>query len=507
MTERGRQSRQPNILLIQTDQHRHDGFGLAGNDTLATPAIDRLGTQGVVFDRAYVQSPLCTPSRASLFTGQYPRGHGAWTNGVPLPECSETLASVLRGAGYRTASVGKLHLTPYNMSPYPDGFDGTIPFPESLSHWAEMRDRFDRPYFGIESALLTLGHNKPAGHYGDWLAQTHPEALGLFGPEAALRPPTGAMQSWCSGLPVECHSSTWIGDTAAHRLRRLARDDDPFFLWVSFPDPHHPFAPPEPYASMYDPADVPPPARRTAELDDKPEHFREFAAGGVMHDGAYPEDRPGAVTGAQAREIIAHSYGMISLVDHNIGKLLDVLDQLGVSEHTIVIFTSDHGELLGDHGLMLKGPFMYESLIRVPFIMRYPREIPTARTDALLAHVDVLPTLADFIGLPAGHYPGRTLAPFLRQEVTRPPRETVLSEYGSGYWPGLNLKTLITPRWKLTMYPSGAGELYDLVEDPDEYTNRYRDPVYESIRRDLMARLIGELVETEPRPVSKHAHA
>lgn len=288
--------------------------------------------------------------------------------------------------------------------------------------------------------------------------------------------------------------------------------DRPFFLWASFPDPHHPFRPPEPYARRYADADVPMPLRRPGELEDKPPLFRQYfdglTRGAERHEGA-GVDHPGALTDDQLRDIIRFTYGMISLVDDQVGRLLQELERLGLAENTVVCFTSDHGELLGDHGLICKGPFHYENLLRVPMLWRWPGRLPVGRrTDGLASLVDFAPTVLDLAGVPIpGEMQGRSLAPLLRGG-TETHREGVLTEFQSSYRPWLNLKTWRTDEWKLTYYASQPyGELYDLRNDPGEFVNLWDSPEHRDVRSRLLERLLEELVLTEPRtpPVECHA--
>jgi arylsulfatase A-like enzyme len=498
----------PNVLLIMTDQHRGDALGCAGNPVLRTPALDRLAREGARCARAYVQNPICMPSRASLFTGRYVRSHRVWTNGVCLPPEEVTLAHVLGAAGYRTAAVGKLHFTPTGGPPGPGRYEAQAAWRDPAP--AAALDDWSGPYYGFQTVQLALGHNAPGGHYGRWLRREHPEALPLFDRAAALRPPSGAPESWKSGLPVAQHSSTWVADTTIDFLRRQVGPDGPdaagrpgapFFAVCSFPDPHHPFAPPAPWADAYDPAAVPPPVRRAGELDRLPPHFREHFRGAWSRRGSTPPAHPDGLPEAQVREIIAHYYGMISLVDDNVGRVLGALDALGLAADTLVLFTSDHGELLGDHGLLLKGPFLYESLVRVPLLWRLPGRIAAGATlTHPVAHVDVVPTVLDLLGYeaPLG-VQGQSLAPALRAGPAAPAlRPWALTEYRTGFSPDLSLKQIQDGRYKLTWYGHGAfGELFDLVADPHELENRFHDPACAGVRRELQDLLLRALQETD----------
>ena len=189
-TEAGRTATRLNVLLIMSDQQRADTIGAAGNEVIKTPHLDRLAAEGTRCARAYVQNPICMPSRATLFTGRYPRSHRVWTNGVPLPEEEVTLPDVLAARGYATASFGKLHFTPTGAPAGPGRYESSAMWRDP-SH-AEAMEGWHGPYYGLQHVELAIGHNAPGGHYGAWLRREHPEALKLFGKEAALRPPSGA---------------------------------------------------------------------------------------------------------------------------------------------------------------------------------------------------------------------------------------------------------------------------------------------------------------------------
>lgn len=502
---------QPSFLFITTDQHRADCLGCYGNPVVRTPHLDRLAAEGVRLTRAYVQNPLCMPSRATLLTGRYPRAHRVWCNGVALPASETPLPAVLGAAGYRTACVGKMHFTPYGAEARPGYFDAHRTWEAcDLGDWTG-------PYYGFDYVQLTIGHcSATAGHYGRWLGRHFPEAQRAYLQDARLgeRPPSGAPQTWVSTLPVEAHPSVWIADRCLEWLERLRREspDRPFFLWASFPDPHHPFRPPGPYARLYRDAPVPMPRRRPGELDDKPPLFRRYfdglTRGAERHEGA-GIDWPGALTEDQLRDIIRFTYGMITLVDDNVGRLLDGLEAMGLAERTVVCFASDHGELLGDHGLICKGPFHYEGLLRVPMIWRFPDRFPSGRvSDALVGLVDFAPTVLDLAGLEIlPEMQGWSLARLLLGE-TDEHREGVLTEFQSGYRPWLNLKTWRTADWKLTYYAGQPfGELYDLRRDPDEFVNLYHSPDHQEVRAALIERLLTELVLTEPRTPPMECHA
>jgi arylsulfatase A-like enzyme len=290
-------------------------------------------------------------------------------------------------------------------------------------------------------------------------------------------------------------------------------------MWCSIPDPHHPYCPPAPYDELYHPADMPMPARREGELDDLAPFFREIYERDLQLSGRAQATR---ISDAHLREIIAHTYGMIGLIDDQIGRILRTLDALGIGDDTIVLFMSDHGDMMGDHWLLNKGPFHFEGLLRVPLIMRYPSHFPAGRVvDVPVSLLDYVPTLLDLCGatlsegavppvaeasrmLPA--LPGQSLAPLLRGETNSRER-AVLVENDEDYL-GLRLRTLITADHKLTIYADQPfGELFDLRADPNELHNRFHDPAYRELRAELTAQLLDEIVLTDSTLPRRLSHA
>lgn len=512
----------PNVLCIITDQQRADHLSCSGNPVLRTPNMDRIAQEGVRFSRAYVNCPLCMPSRATLFTGETPRGHRVRTNGIPLDPCIPTMPQALADAGYRTHSVGKLHMRCYqNVRGLSlEQHDPNV-HAENSGLWMNGQiSRLPQPYYGLQTAEFTGGHGHGVfGDYLNWLRREHPGAVALASKACARVPPTGADQSWKSALPAELHHSTWVADRTIAFLQEAAQRDQPFFLWCSFPDPHHPYCPPAPYDSMYAPEDVPPPTRRPGELDDLAPFFRQIYERDVQVSGRGAATR---MSDEHMREIIAHTYGMVALIDENVGRILDTVDEAGLRENTIVMFMSDHGDMLGDHWLLNKGPFHFEGLLRVPFMWRWPghfREHTTVDTPVSL--LDFAPTVLDLCGVPVPEgavppepeapqmlapWPGRSLAPQLMQAEAAG-RDAVLIENDEDYL-GLRLRTIVTDRYKLTVYAGQPfGELFDLQDDPGELWNRYHDPEYRAVREELRARLLDELVLTDSRLPRRQSHA
>ena len=365
--------------------------------------------------------------------------------------------------------------------------------------------------FGIANIAENLRAHA-ASSYREWLAREFPGHT-RGGRRATY---SDELQVWIPEAPAEASFSTWA---AGEGIRFLETSPpEPFFLTVSFVDPHHPFAPPEPYASMYDPADVPLPRFTPGELDDKPPHFLDGHTGkvdpvlGLAAGQARQKDLPvGRVDLRQVDDrlwgrLVGHYYGMISLIDAQVGRLLSALRETGLDERTIVIFTSDHGELLGDHGLLFKGPHHYDPLLRVPAIVRVPGEPePGRRHGALVEQIDLTSSILALCDVePPPSMQGHSLVDEL-WSGGRSSRESVLIERKDLYW-CLDMKTLRTHDWKLTHYASADfGELIDLKNDPGELVNLWDDRGYRAVKDELLAHLLDRLSGSEdpiPSPVA-----
>ena len=485
-----RGSRQPNILLITTDQMRADHIGCYDNPVIRTPNLDALASGGVRFTRAYVSNPVCMPNRASIATGRLPKNHRTWSNGINLDEGETTIADILAAEGYHTALIGKGHLTSYGGEPdNPSYYDNT-------KAWltGKITPDWNGPYYGFAECRLSTGHGhwgNKAGHYGAWLAEHFPE-FGADYRKGARPSPIGSPQCYTPALPVEAHSTSWVGENGCDYIRAHANDVEPFLCWVSFNDPHHPFAPPAPYDTMYDHAQVMMPCFGAEALGDRPEYFRRAWAGGEMWEGISTEDVWKDLTEAQLREIIARTYGMVTLIDDNVGKLLETLDETGLADNTIVIFTSDHGDLMGDCGLVLKGPFLLEGLINVPMIWHVPGCAPLV-SPYLFSSCDIAPTIMELAGLRSTRaMDGVGQACALEGRAAA--RDAAVVEFKSMYHTELNLRTIVTRDWKLTSYPGlPCGELYDLTAQVPEAVNLYDDPSHAADR----ARLEKMILESE----------
>jgi arylsulfatase A-like enzyme len=516
--------KRPDFILFITDQQRADFLGCYGHPILKTPNIDRIAAGGIAFDRFYVASPVCMANRASLMTGRMPSVHGVRSNGIPLSRNSVTFVELLRDAGYETALIGKSHLQ--NFTPHapivrgeevPQGYRKVrAGLAEALRHdladaayeqeqpeyWRRPDAAVRTPYYGFDHVEMITGHGDDlGGDYARWLLAREPNARSLIGPDNALPSNYECPQAVRTAIPPELYSSAYIAERAGEYLR--ARDDDaPFFLTVSFPDPHHPFNPPGRYWGMYDPGDFPVPEAFRRNDWTPPPHVA--AAIAAREEGR--TDLGGmntiAVTAREAQEAQALTCGMISCVDDAIGEILHVLEESGRAEDVVLVFTSDHGDHLGDHRLLLKGAEQYQSILRVPFIWYEPEsDRKPRRTATLGSTVDIPATILDFARIaPYSGMQGRSLLPvidgsaqsvrdaaFVQFDSQRP----LLDKTGPA-----RVHTLIDERFRLSLYHGVPwGELYDLRTDPGEFRNLWDSTDYSAVKSRMLERLARAEIE------------
>jgi choline-sulfatase len=469
----------PNVLWICTDQQRFDTLGCYGNEFVETPNVDALAESGVRFERAYSQSPVCAPSRASFLTGRYPRTTGVRGNGQPIPDDETLVTRWLADEGYVCGLSGKLHLRPTHPS------TEDLPLGES---------RIDDGYADFQWSHGRT-HPSPANEYQRWL---HEKGVGY-----EERPIEGCEHA-TYGMPAEHHQTTWCAEQAESFIESAADYDHPWLYSVNPFDPHHAFVAPEAYLQRYlDRLDeIPLPEYEPGDLDDKPPWYR------ACHDGAYSNPNLFPFEGMDERDhrvVRAAYWAMCDLIDDAVGQLLDALERTGQREDTLVIFTSDHGELLGDHGIYLKGAFFYEGQLRVPLVVSGPGVRAGVETEELVELVDLAPTLLEAAGMdvPAAMQ-GRSLWPLLTGETDRH-RESVYAEaYDAVHWqePTGNSTMVRTDRYKLVRHHGvDDGELYDLEADPGETDDRWDDPAYAEVRTELLTVLCDRMAGTaDPLP-------
>ena len=526
-------TKRPNFLLIITDQQRADHLGCAGHPVLRTPNIDQIAAKGTRFDRFYVATPVCMPNRASLMTGRMPSAHGGRHNGIPLSRDAVTFVDLLRAANYATALIGKSHLQTQSGRPPISKFEvkeGYLPPPEGLNEarrstyrdgsydqelperWNEPDAKIDTPFYGFDHVELLKGHgDQLSGTYLQWFRERHPDPYSLMGPKNQLSGNTYTVpQAWRTAVPEELSSSAFIADRTAAYLRDF-KGDQPFFVMASFPDPHHPFTPPGKYWNMYRPEDMPRPPVFDRNDWVPPPHVQAWID--LHRRGEKPMDQTTAhgVDLKEALEARALTCGSVSCIDDAVGKIMEALNASGEAENTVVIFTSDHGEYLGDHGLLLKGLAHYDEIIRVPFIWADPTCLGGETSGALASTIDFPATVLDRAGLaPFNGFQGRSLMPVVAGRAAVHRAELVIEDENQRTLPGLGRtpreRTLVTDRYRLSVFQDQDwGELYDLREDPDELRNLWDAPECADVRSDLTSRLLFRLIEIVDRsPMPLH---
>lgn len=437
--------RRPNILLILGDQHRHDCLGIAGNRDVRTPHLDSVARDGVHYQNTFCPYPVCTPSRYSIFTGLYVHEHRGWSNHCTPAPGTAAFPAMLRDAGYRTRAVGKMHFTPTYLD---------IGFSDMELAEQDGEGRWDDDYhrYLMERGLVDqLDLEDQRREYRQNAPEEYWEHFG------ALR----------SDLPEEHHSTTWIGDRAVEAVEGWTGDAN--FLTVSFIKPHHPFDPPAPWDGLYAPDDM----RVLPGWTDEPLP-RDLA----FHGGYFPH---GKLTRKAIQRCAAYYYATITQMDHHIGRLLDALKAQGMYDDTLILYTTDHGEYLGYHHLLLKGNYMYDPLMRVPLIVKYPGAAQSkGLSGALVNLVDIAPTvLGQTEVAPADAMKGIDLA------TAAAGRDCIFAECSRG-----NMRMACTATHKLIAADTDAAPLlFDLQADPFEIENRAEDSALKPVLDDLSQRL------------------
>lgn len=500
--------KRPNVLFFVVDEMRADHLGCAGNALVRTPNLDRLAAEGVHFPRAYCNNPICMPARTTMFTGCLPRDHGVWHNNMEMRGPLPLLPQMLADAGYATHAAGKLHVS--RWIPEPDSDPKADRFPEASDAWHSGRiAHFPTPYFGFQSVDFVGGHGSWVyGDYFRWLENEILDARKRLGPQGALAPPTGTPNCWKMSVPEALHYNHWIADGAMQFIEGAAGRGQPWFLWCSFPDPHVPFCPPAPYCDMYDPAAMPLPNRREGEIEELSPYYARIMDKSVAPNGTVG----GIIPDAHWQEMLALTYGMITHVDTEVGRVLAALDRLGVRDDTLIFFVSDHGDMMGDHWMIYKGPFMFEGCVRIPLIASLPGGVRGVTARTLTSQIDLVPTVLDVCGVsspiedrlaktdhpyrlqqaePIDVWPGASLRPVLEGR-TDTVHDAVVIQNDTPYM-GLRIRTLVTARWKLTVYIGRTyGELFDLENDPCELHNLWNRPEWRATRGELCLRLLHE---------------
>ncbi len=504
------------ILFITTDQQRYDTLGCNGGQLSRTPVVDRLAAEGIRYERATPQSVVCMPSRSTMLTGQHPSTHGVWMNGVALPVDAPSVAAELHRAGYRTALVGKPHFEPF-LDPF-GRFTENLLGDSPATPPGPWADGTTGPHRGFDH--MELATHTPMGqlHYARWMRENHPEALGGFYAvldgdlevNAEGGGDTGAPQVKVNPIDPGWYHTDWVADRTIAWLDGLDADDD-WFAWMSFPDPHHPWDPPASEVDRIDWREVPLPAgypldraERESILDAKPRHWRLWYDGALVSNYEAPTKWvPATLTDDQVREVNALNAVEVELIDEAIGRVLAAIDARGWGDDVDIVFTTDHGELQGDFGLLFKGPYHVDGLMRLPLVWRPARSAGVdvgASVTRPVGLVDLAPTFCSIAGLDAPPYMEGQALPTSDDDADARGIERAITEWDSElFGVGVHLRTVTRDGWVCTTYGPGTvhdgteGELYDLSDDPLQQVNRWDDPACASIRSDLVDDLRAHL--------------
>ena len=493
------------ILFITTDQQRFDALGCNGGLIARTPNIDALAATGINYNRAHPQNVVCMPSRSTMITGQHVATHGVWMNGVPLPNDAPSVATTLHDAGYKTALIGKAHFEPF-LDPFLRFVENQLA--NSGAHSLIEDGHLHRGFDHMESA----GHGGMGSfHYAQWLMKNHPEAVGMYyrvldmslQVSAEGGGDTGAPQAHLNNIPREWYHTDWVADRAIAWLDSLDADAD-WFCWVSFPDPHHPWDPPASETHRVNWRDIDLPAgypqnraQREAILDHKPAQWRKWYDGEFVSNYEAPlKWIPNTLTDDQVREVNALTHIENELIDEAVGRMMKRIDERGWGADTDVLFSTDHGEFQGDFGLLFKGPYHVDSLMRIPLIWRPAPSagINPATVDAPVGHVSLASTFCHIAGLPQPDYAEAPRLPINENEATELGHERVLTEWDSVLFGKIvRLRSICRDGWVATACMPGSlhdgteGELYNLANDPLQQVNLWSDPSQKSLRDDLLA--------------------
>lgn len=519
-----KQNMAKNILFITTDQQHWNTLGFL-NPEVKTPNLDRLASRGCYFPRAYTVNPTCTPTRCSWLTGTYPSQHGAYSLGTRLSEEVPTVNDEFRQGNIRTCLIGKAHFQPLASTPEYPSLEA-YPVLHDLDFWRN----FDGSFYGFDHVELARNHTDEshAGqHYGLWMESKgyknwrdyfvpnppcYRTAEDRFQESPHHSPKPG--QAW--EIPEEIHYNAWIAERSKAMLDKYKHNGERFFLWASFFDPHPPYMVPEPYASMYDPAKVSVPELIVGEFDDKPPHFAmtqqknpDFSAyrvdegSNVLHGtGSHLMERE-----TKAKHI-ATMYGMVTMLDAYIGKILDHLEKIGLAEDTLIVFTSDHGDFWGQHGLTAKALHHYEDLLKVPLIASLPGKIPAGTVNPdLQSTVDLAPSFLAFTGVPVPRYmTGLDRCANWCGDHTVARKHVIVENHHNPTT--FHAETMINARYKITAYRNAEyGELFDLEADSGELINLWGHPECLKLKQELLLEFLQAKMEIEPMPMPRIAGA
>jgi arylsulfatase len=448
-----------NVVLIHTDEHVWTFLGCMGNNEVKTPNIDALAATGIIFDTSYACNGVCMPSRACLLTGRYPTGHGITSNAQNLPDSEKIMGQYFSSAGYSTGYFGKTHYGRY------DDMQG---------------DGWQESFIWHEEYNAYLKENNIDIHYPERSDIRHPE-----------------VRYWnigTSNIPYEHYFEKVIADKTIDFINN--NKNNPFLCFVGNIAPHNPFSPPKPYDTMYRPEDVSIEPIYETELENKPVAFSRWV-----------EQNKKYTTEAELKIYIANIYGLITLVDDQVGRIVKALEEAGIYDDTMIIFTSDHGDFSSAYGIIGKSWCMDDRLMRVPLIVSHPGFRDTPRVSSELnENVDILPTIMDYCGIKTPiALQGKSMLPLIEGKTSKH-KDAI---FGLNYF--YNAETHLTQTmircgtWKLVQSNDFRGELYDMENDPREINNLIGLPEHKALIADLRERMLRWHIKTSGTTVSDGA--
>ncbi len=513
----------PNVLFIITDQHRAADVGFMGNEVVRTPALDSIAARGTVFENAWVANPVCMPNRSTLMTGRMPSAHGVIFNDRSLDWGANTWVRSLRQQGYRTALLGKSHLqhglSRNSMNPARAAAVAEDPWPEGWNTWEDDErfdvgadgsgrdDRADFPddFYGFDHVELSIDHGaRITGHHLHWALDKGARYEDLVVPMSAESPATRRSDHWWQiyqpPYAPEVHSTTFVTERTIAFIEEAASEDTPWVAWASYPDPHHPMTPPGEWFDRHDPADMVLPVSFNDPIEGAPAYLKRVQQVPPHKQRGWVGMSGHGGNEALVREYIAATYGAIEMIDDGVARLLNSLDRLGQLDNTIIVFTSDHGDMQGEHGFLMKGFMPYRGTLQVPLVIADPRR-KANRTASLASSLDVPQTLLALIGpAPFDGMQGTSLVP-LMDGAAASVRSHVLIEddlpVASAKPSGIPAKsrTLIDENGrKYTRHSSGEDMLFDLAADPHELSDL--SGVDSTGRTQMVERLADALIQS-----------
>jgi arylsulfatase A-like enzyme len=480
-------NKRPNIIIICTDEQRGDHLSCMGHPDVLTPNIDRIAREGVLFRNCYSSTPVCMPARATMMTGHTMRVHGVTDNSYSLPKNIPTLPGMLADAGYRTHAIGKLHLRHAGLR-VPEG-EEAVACPETRKlwdwpgHWeGSLLKHFPPHYLGFQTVEMVNGHVRYViGDYVTWLQENHPGAY------AGLKASNDDPQPL--EIDSELHYNTWMANQAISYIQEERQKENPFYLWLSFPDPHEPFAAVKKWSDVYDDVEIELPPQ-TLELSPG-SRSKTMTENGLVTEPVDPE---------MAKRRIKQTYGMISHLDEQVGRVLDYLEETGEAENTVVVFISDHGDQLGEHGLYFKGILPYDAHAHIPFVIKAPGGQKGKVVEDVVSMLDMVPTCLDVAGVePALPLPGEILTPVV-MGTDQPKRKHALVEMDTdSKGPDLiQMRWLVRNDYKLVYYAHNKETmLFDRKADPNELNNLAGKSEYQALLLEMFQELLSEISRTQ----------